>query len=176
MVDLWRAFGAASGLFLQMHSSGEQGRCIAAETSPDAHDSAISIGDGRKPAALTATTAGKVGAAEDEVSSSTIAGTNTDLHRMAACTLHGFTQTRSPEEYLLGTETLTACHLRAVVPRPDSRRRSPRFRAPTTCAEDDTNDHLLPLRTCNRPHLLGVVLTVNTMVKTIGIMTNAVAR
>src|SRR4029077_4458760 len=77
------------------------------------------------------------------------------------------TQTRSPAEHLLRAETMTARHLRddGALRQALGDDRRLLLRRPLAPALD-AGDHLDPLRTRSRRHLLGVVTTVNIMVKT----------
>jgi hypothetical protein len=73
---------------------------------------------------------------------------------------HSIAQTRSLAEQLLRSETMTARHLRGDVATV----------AAFSCADHlrrrDARDHLDPPRMRSRRRILGVVTTVNTMVKT----------
>jgi hypothetical protein len=125
--------------------------------------SAISIGAGSS----LATTAGKASTNGDGGSSFTTAVQMPALHQAMAPTYHGITQTRSPAEHLLRTETMTARHLRddgalGQALGDDCRLLLRRPLAPTL----DARNYLDPLRTRSRRHIFGVVITVNTMVKT----------
>jgi len=81
---------------------------------------------------------------------------------------HTVAQARTPTEQLLRTEAVPACHLRdddapCQALGDDLRLLPGRPLAPTL----HTRDHLDPPQTRRRQHLLGVVITVNAMVKTV---------